>query len=203
MKISVQVDGRKMNIPEEELSQIVKKHYLDLGENDFKCPIEGKEFKINLKSIKEELFSKPRKNSREEWCRQLILQAMQISNCYSNPEEYPKNFSILIPEKTWESKTVEELLEFCEDYGGRLSTWYEQALMWAVRISNGEEWKKICDQSDSFSWYRILTWKDNKIHLIGGASKKNYYHTEIDLLEMFFVPAHRLMDVVPMITIYN
>ena len=45
--------------------------------------------------------------------------------------------------------------------------WTEQALEWAQRISNGETWESICDNSDTANCLRLVAWENNYYRLIG------------------------------------
>ena len=127
-------------------------------------------FEVKPAEIDRSIFERKREKYREEWTRQLILEAFK--EVEANPERYGKPFTIVIPIKTWKVKSTLELKEMTTDFGGCMLNWVEQVLEWAQRIANGESWKKVCYEPDQEDCYRLIIWKDGKIHNVGG-SKRN------------------------------
>lgn len=87
-----------------------------------------------------------------------------------NPEEYGRSFKTMMPEKTWDSKTVFELKKMACQLGDHNANWVEQALEWAQRIANGESWEAICYDVDTANWYRLVVWKYGYTRRVGGSS---------------------------------
>lgn len=187
MEITLLVCGRERTFSEQELITILEKHFsseetkqeqtaeVAKTEQEPKTyqvadtPTEGKGFKVDHKAIDQKLFQKKREDSRQENTRQIILEALE--EVKNNPEKYAESFETLMPEKTWSSKTVDELEELSVKFGGYDGDWVEQALEWAQRISNGESWKKVCNDFDTANWYRLVKWKNGEYKLVGGSRK--------------------------------
>lgn len=172
MRITLKVNGRKRSFTEEELIAILKEHFSGKAKETIeveKKPIEGKAFKVEPKNINRKLFEEKRNDVRQEWTRQIILEA--FTEVDANPEKYANPFKTLIPKKTWSAKTIEELKELSSKLGRHNADWVEQALEWAQRINNGESWKAVCNDPDTANWYRLVIWKDNSARLIGGSRK--------------------------------
>ena len=136
-------------------------------------PTEGKWFDVNPSAIDQKLFEKKREDSRQETTRKLILDAFTMVK--KNLEKYGKPFQTMIPEKTWEAKTVRGLKRLATSLGDCIADWVHQALEWAQRIANGESWEAICNEADTANWYRLVVWKNGYARLIGG-SRNDYFN---------------------------
>lgn len=180
MKVTLQVDGKEKTFSEDELASIVKE-YLEQKqaathgeETPIQRPMrptEGVPFEVNPLDIDRNLFQEKRKDSRQEWTRQLILEA--FTKMDEDPTRYGKPFKTLMPEKTWRWKYVSDLIELAKNLGDHDADWVEQALEWAQRISNGETWEDICNNPDTANWYRLVKWKNGYYRLVGGSRKGN------------------------------
>ena len=132
-------------------------------------PTEGDPFEVNPPGINRTLFQVKREDPNQETMRQLILEAFTKKD--ENPEKYGKPFKTLMPEKTWDWKTVGELKELATKLGDHIADWVEQALEWAQRIQNGETWEAICNEPDTAKWYRLVQWKNGCYGIVGGARR--------------------------------
>lgn len=174
MNVTIKVFGRKMTFNENELTSILEKHFSeDSIAKEYEAaqkPFEGRFFDVNPKSIDQTVFKNRRKDHKQEKVRRLILEA--LLEMERDPEKYSEAFMSFIHEKTWnDTKTVSELEEFCSNLGGHMADWVEQALEWAQRISNGEEWADICNKPDTANWFRLVKWKRGFARIIGGCMK--------------------------------
>lgn len=79
MKVTLQVNGRKMTFEEEELIAIVEKHLSsETTKQTTKVsqkPTEDAWFEVEPQAIDQKLFEKKRKDSRQEATRLFILEA--------------------------------------------------------------------------------------------------------------------------------
>lgn len=171
MKVTLQVNGQEMTFSEQELTAIVEEHFsTKTTKKAIKAaekPVEGKRFDVNPLAIDQKLFEKKREDSRQETTRKLIQEAFTMVK--KNPEKYAKPFQTLMPEKTWESKILEEFKKLAESLGDCIADWVHQALEWAQRIANGESWEAICNEADTATWYRLVVWKNGYTRLVGGS----------------------------------
>ena len=181
MRITLQVDGRELSL--EEVEAIVREHFSKKEATEQKTttkkeakpiprPTEGVPFDVNPLGIDRELFQKIREDVEQETTRLLILEAFDEVDAHH--EKYGKSFWTLMPEKTWNQKTIIELREVAAMVGDHLANWVEQALEWAQRIQNGESWEAICNEYDTADCYRLVAWKDSCYRLVGGARRGNY-----------------------------
>ena len=206
-KITLNVDGREMSFSEQELTAIVKKHLSSDTTSKVtttkvvKKPTEGEWFEVKPQTIDKKLFEKERKDTKQELTRQLIIEA--FAEMENNPEKYAKNFKTMIPKNTGPLKNIERLKEIACELGDHQADWVEQALEWAQRIANGEEWKTICNYGDTANWYRIVVWKNGCVRLVGGSI--NFYDNypvsfihDVDYYGCEFLPY-----VVPLIVCYE
>ena len=143
-------------------------------------PTEGKWFYVNPKGINQNLFLRTRHDEAEERVRKLIRGAFYEVKMN---HELVKPFMTLMPEKTWQRKTGQELEELAHQLGGHIGNWVEQAIEWAQRISNGETWKELCHEPDTASWYRLVAWEKGIYQLVGGAKENeiDYAPTHVSL----------------------
>lgn len=205
-EIKLPVNGREMTFSEEELIVILEQ-YFNNKETGVKTievtqvPIVDKCFDVNPSSIDQNIFKKKRKDSRQEWTRQIILEAfIELKN---NPEKYAKPFKTMWLEKTWSVKTVEELKKLAENEGDHITNWVEQALEWAQRIANGETWEAICNVPDTAKWYRLVIWKNGKARLVGGASEEHVNLPASYVGCSDYLPFHKLFITVPSVVLYE
>ena len=174
MKVSLLVGGVERNFTEEELIAILENHFDNAEKKStqqeaklIQRPTEGVPFEVNPSGIDRKLFQEEREDSRQEWTRQLILEA--FTKMDEDPTRYGNSFKTLMPEKTWRWKYVRDLIKLANKLGDHIADWVEQALEWAQRISNGETWEDICNNPDTANWYRLFKWKNGYYRLVGGS----------------------------------
>lgn len=165
--VTLKVNGRKMTFSEKEISSILEEHF------SRQKPTEGEWFEVKPQDINQKLFRRKRKNEEQERVRKIIIEA--FVEMKENPEEYGRSFKTMMPEKTWDSKTVFELKKMACQLGDHNANWVEQALEWAQRIANGESWEAICDDVDTANWYRLVVWKYGYTRRVGGSSVDSEY----------------------------
>jgi len=169
MKVILQLsDGREMIVSEVKNIYILEDD-LESNQNETEIsekPTEGKWFKVNPLAIDKTLFKEERVSSRQESIRLLILDAFEE---LKKNLKYAKPFKTMMPQKTWDRKTVKELKELASNLGNHNADWVEQAFEWAQRIANGESWEDVCDKKDTANWYRLIVWKDGYTRIIYGA----------------------------------
>ncbi len=148
---------------------------------------EGEWFEVDPQAIDRGLFEKERKDPEQEKTRQLILEAFVEFD--ANPEKYSGKFEIMVPNTTWELRTVyygtegepililekmvlgTDIMELACVLGDRTADWVEQALEWAQRICNGETWEALCNTEEkAYFHHRIIVWKNNKLRIVGNAT---------------------------------
>lgn len=164
-------------------------------------PMEGIYFNVNLATINQATFNKERKDKKQEKTRKIILEALEEAK--NNPEKYSRPFKTIIPKKDWKIKTIEELIEFSNNYNGHIADWVEQALEWAQRISNGEKWKDICNEPDRVSYYRIIIWKNGSPRIVGGSYRSESKYPACDIGNYDFCLDNEIKDTVPLIVVYD
>ena len=91
----------------------------------------------------------------------------------SSPEKYDRKFKTMMPKKTWTRKTAVELNQMACELGDHNADWVEQALEWAQRICNGENWEAICNNADTANWHRMILWKNGYYRIVGGSRSSN------------------------------
>ncbi len=173
MKVTIPVHGRERTFSEQELIDILEKHFSNEATEQVstakvaKVPTEDQWFKVNPLGIDQKLFKKQRTDKSQEMTRQLILEA--FAKVKSNPKKYGRKFKTMMPKKTWNYKKVSELKDLARKLGDHMANWVEQALEWAQRIANGESWEAICNRDDTANWYRLVAWKNGHTRLVGGS----------------------------------
>jgi len=205
MKVTLQLsDGREMtfsnvidvSIPEKNLQIKETERTMEVAQ----ALTEGKLFKVDPLAIDQALFKKKRRDSRQEETRQLILEAFEEMKKNS---KYAKAFKTMMPEKTWNSKTVRELKELANRLGDHNADWVEQALEWAQRIANGESWEKICNRSDMANWYRLVVWKNGDTRLVGGSRKVDFYNSASGVSSFSYHGDVNVDYAVPLVVLYK
>lgn len=178
MKVTLQVDGKEKTFSEDELVSIVKEYLAQKQaathgeETPIQRPMrptEGVPFEVNPLVIDRTPFQEGRKDQMQEETRQLILKAFAMVD--ENPTRYGNPFKTLMPEKTWDEKTYDELRKLATDLGDHMADWVELALVWAQQIYNGEPWKNLCDSSDLAKWFRLVDWGNGCYGIVGGARR--------------------------------
>lgn len=190
MKITLQVNGREITFSEEKLIAILEEYFGNKTQY----------FDVIPSSINRTLFQEKRADAQQEWTREIILEALAIVD--KHPEKYANPFKVIIPEKKWSSKTVEELLRVTGKFGGNIASWIEYALLCAQRISKGETWEAVCNNLDTEVLEQIVIWKDNYFHRVGGSisSKDNIQGTRVSMKR--YVSGEKVNNAVPVIVSY-
>ena len=199
-EITLPINGREMTFSEEELIAILEKHFNETKKGQTRK--EGEYFKINPKAIDRTLFKKRRKDFHQEKTRKLILKA--FAQVDANPKRYLKPFNIMVIKNTWypEHKTVKELKKLVEDSGDHMADWVEQALQWAQRIANGEDWETICNTSDTAKWFRLVVWKDDFFRLVGGANEVGNNAPATSVYDFSYSSSNSFNYAVPLVVLY-
>lgn len=152
----------------------------DFSKQEINIPTEGKWFMVNPLTIDQNLFKEKREDRKQETTRKLILEAFEEMKKNS---KYTRPFKTMIPIRTMNANNIKAFRKIASKYGGDMADWVEQALEWAQRIANGEEWKNICNKKDTVAWYRSVIWKNGCIKLVGG-SRYNYYSVPATAVSM-------------------
>lgn len=206
-EITLTVHGRDMTFSEQELIAILEKHFpnectkQESTKNVIPGPTEDKWFEVNPQAIDQSIFQKKRKNERQEKTRQLILEA--FAEVKNNPEKYGRKFKTMIPKKTWEYKTNEQLNQLACELGDHNADWVEQALEWAQRIYNGEVWGDICNFVDTANCYRMVVWKQGFVRLVGGSCNDDCLKSASDVGTVDLVSFWSSDNVVPLVVSYE
>lgn len=166
-------------------------------------PIEGLFFKVDYLTINKSLFLKKRIDQKQEWVRNIILEAFDIAE--KDPEIYCKTFYTLMPKNKWYpgSASLKEIEQSAIKFGDHMANWVEQALEWAQRITNCDSWDDICNLKDTARWYRLICWKDGKARPIGG-SCDDVTHippSDVDLYD--YDEDYRLYNTIPLVVVYE
>ena len=208
-QITLDVDGVEMTFTQKELIAIVEEHF-DKAKHKPKQeepirrptrPEEGVPYLVNPSEIDWTLFKTERGNVRQESTRKLILEAHTFVDEY--PQRYGKPFYTLIPNKTWDNKTVGGLRELATNLGDHMADWVEQALEWAQRITNGETWEDVCNKADTAKWYRLIDWKGSYARLVGGSRKGYNDGPASDVFLDNCVSGDSLSITVPLVVLYK
>lgn len=159
-------------------------------------PTEGKLFEVNPLKIDRSRFEKPRSDQRQEWTRWKINSAFaEFDRC---PEKYADVYYILIPKKWFNgSKTAEEFGAYANFLGADVTNPVEQALEWAQRICNGEEWEDVCNKADELTWYRLIRGDYDEWHIVGGSSISGMELPASNLPSIAYGPTRKFDNCVP------
>ncbi len=207
MQVILLVHGREKVISEQELISILEKYFPEETSEKLKtetfmqAPKENEWFDVNPLGISKELFQEKRKDEKQEKTRQLILEAFE--KLEKNPQMYGRKFKTIIPEKTWQSKTIIDLHKLCSKIGDRMADWVEQALEWAQRISNGETWEAICNTRDTAKYHRAILYKDGCVHLVGGSLIQNCCEAATFIDGCGYYQSYALYGTVPLVVLYE
>ena len=207
MKVTLPIHGREKTFSEQELIAILEKHFSNEATeqattaNVAQAPTEEQWFKVNPQEIDQSLFQKKRKNMRQEETRKLILEA--FDEVKSSPEKYYRKFKTMMPKKTWIRKTAVELNQMACELGDHNADWVEQALEWAQRICNGENWEAICNNADTANWYRMILWKNGYYRLVGGSRNNhdNYPASDVNYFDYYSYDSFN--NTVPLVVLYE
>ena len=207
MKVTLPIHGREKTFSEQELIAILEKHFSNEATeqattaNVAQAPTEEQWFKVNPQEIDQSLFQKKRKNMRQEETRKLILEA--FDEVKSSPEKYDRKFKTMMPKKTWIRKTAVELNQMACELGDHNADWVEQALEWAQRICNGENWEAICNNADTANWYRMILWKNGYYRLVGGSRNNhdNYPASDVNYFDYYSYDSFN--NTVPLVVLYE
>lgn len=207
MKITLQVNGREMIFSKKELEAIVEKYLSSETIEETSTakvapkPTEGMWFEVKPLAIDQKLFQKERKNNKQETARRRICEAFAKVN--AKPEKYGKNFKTMMPNKTWNSMSVKELIELASNLGDHNANWVEQALEWAQRIANGESWETICNNDDTANWYRLVVWTSGNLHRVGGSVYSRYNSPASVIHTYTYIDKDTLKHTVPLVVLYE
>ena len=158
-------------------------------------------FEVNPQAINQRLFQKKRKDKEQEKTRKLIQKA--FAEVKYNPEKYGRKFKTMMPKKTWESKTVEELKQLACKLGDHNADWVEQALEWAQRINNGASWEAVCNNPDTTNWYRLVEWEDGLARIVGGSLDYQDGSPASYVYERDYYSGDRIIRTVPLVVSYE
>ena len=209
IKFTLLVDGVEMTFTQEEIIAIVEEHF-DKAKFEQKQeepirrltrPEEGVPYLVNPSEIDWTLFKTERGNVRQESTRKLILEAHTFVDEY--PQRYGKPFYTLIPNKTWDNKTVGGLRELATNLGDHMADWVEQALEWAQRITNGETWEDVCNKADTAKWYRLIDWKGSCARLVGGSRIVSNDRPASAVYVCDYNSGYRIGCTVPLVVLYK
>ena len=208
-QITLLVNGVETTFTEEELTAILKEHFNKAKPKQqesktqketskpIRGPQEGVPFEVNPNGIDQSPFQVKRKDPNQEAMQQTILEALDEVKKY--PKRYGKTFWTLRPEKTWDWKTVGELVELAEEKGDHIANWVEQALEWAQRIQNGETWETICNEPDTANWFRLVQWKNGYYRIVGGLNECSDDHPASHVSNGYFSTDGRIDVTVPLV----
>jgi len=160
-------------------------------------PIEGKWFAVNPKNIDRRLFEEKREDSQQEWTRKQILEAFK--EIKQNPKRYEKGFETLMPKKTWNIATFQDLEELAYEKGDGCADWIVQAVEWAQRIQNGETWEELCNMPDTANWCRLILWKDECPRIVGASRQRDMRNSATEIFPYSCSWNDRPPHVVPLI----
>lgn len=166
MKITLKVHGREKTFTEKELTLILEKVFPNPSTLEKRHEL-GKPFIVNPKTIDKKLFAIRRADAKEEWIRNFI--SLTIMEAEKYPEKYLIPFKTLIPEV---EMNLQKIIK-----KEQLADWIQQGLEWAQRITNGEEWRKMCSEPDNINFRRFVKWGED-IRLIGGLSNPSTFISE-------------------------
>lgn len=205
MKLTLQINGREMTFSEEQLIAILKNHFSGeqediVAEEVTKNPIVGTCYLVTPSSINKDLFKEERKDPCQEEIRKLILEAFEELD--KKRFQICKPFKIIVPEKTWTIKNVQELKQIAIDLGGQTTNWIEQALGWAQQINDGTTWEDLCNKKDKHACYRLIIWKDGTCKIIGGSIKDAKLNSLTSISDLSYKDEHLVINTVPSITQY-
>ena len=192
--IELTVNGCKESFTQEELSAIVAKSRTHNFGKEVERPKQGVCFKVRPSTINRMLFDEKREHPDEEKVRLWIKDALFEMD--KNPSKYERDFFSLIPKRQWGDKSVEEVLNYATTIGGVTMDWIEAGIEISQRISNGENWHRVCRELDDIKQNRIIIWKNGCPRFIGGSNAAPAEICEVDL-----TAEHTLHDTVPKVVI--
>lgn len=91
--------------------------------------------------------------------------------------KYKGKIETLVPEKTWEWKTEEQLREMAGELGDEMTDEVVQYLKFAQRIDNGEKVEILTETKDSIPYYRIIVTRTNGTGFVGGVSTYDHHRS--------------------------
>jgi len=166
-----------------------------------KVPREGEWFEVNPSSINRELFFEERTDWQQEQARTLIVKAFAKWDKKRRPD---RCFETLVPKMTWKNgKSVRENRRIARSLGDKMANWVEEALEWAQRITNGESWEKLCNESDTNSMYRLITWENGHSRIVGGSVEAKDPCSTTDVLDQNFKSDCQMGFTVPKVVKYE
>ena len=194
-QISFNVRGVKKTFTEEQIITALQEH------GNIPGPTEGVRFNISPLKINRYPFYEAKKDEQQENTRQAILKAFESVD--RNPQKYGDAFYTIRPEKTWEDKTVKELIELTNMLGGHVADEVEHNLELAQRIDNGESWIDVCNKPDTSRWLRLIMGNNGLAMVVGGSSmfKAKFSASHINIHD--FGPDEIPFFTVPLIVCYE
>ncbi len=207
MEITVPVNGKEVTLSEGKLIEIIECYFrgekvrttLEIAS----IPTEGKCFEVNFFSIDQNKFKRKRKNPIQEQLRQQILKAfVEVAN---NPERYALPFKTVIPKRPKGlliPRKAEEVKEIAECEGDHNANWVEQTLEWAQRISNGENWRTLCNKNDTAKWHRLIEGTNGEFLCVGGATEDSNDGEHNCIHMSILAPSRYVEKIVPLVVVY-
>lgn len=173
-EITLLINGQERKFTEAELAYIVEKYFAKKAQRIYEIatkPIKNMAFQVVPSKINRDLFEEEREERQQERTRRKIVEALEEVD--KNPKRYARPFRTIRPNECEVTVTINDLRNEANEIGDHLANWVEQALEWAQRITNGETWEQLCNDSDLSECYRLIEWKDGRTRLIGGSTKCN------------------------------
>ena len=206
-EITVPVNGKEVTLSEEKLIEIIECYFrgekvrttLEIA----LTPTEGKCFEVNFFSIDQNKFKRKRKNPVQEHLRKEILNA--FAEVEKNPERYAIPFKTVIPQRPCRGalpKLPEEVKEFADCIGDHNADWVEQTLEWAQRISNGENWRTLCNKNDTAKWHRLVEGANGEFLCVGGATEDINTGKRNCINMSLLAPSRYVEKIVPLVVVY-
>lgn len=197
MSITLDVNGNVMTFSQKELETILSDVFTrgDLPQ----MKVQEDWYEVNPKSINPGFFNDEKEDTKQEATRRIILGA--LAKVESEPEKYAKPFKLIIPNKMWSEESLEWFEKIAENFGGHVADWVEQGLEWAQRIMNGEKWEDLCNSPDTSKWYRVIIWRNDWAHLIGGSKMGHCILPMTAVSECSYNKDIKLKNAVPLIVV--
>lgn len=144
MEFVFSINGVKRVLREIELVSILEKHFSNEVVSIPKGPIWGEFFWVNPLLINRQPFYIERSDYKEEMLRAHITEAFnEWDNLIAGDSNCLKEFRTIVPYANNVLWNVTEWNDVAHNMSGKIATKMEQALLWAQRIDNGENWQEV------------------------------------------------------------